>query len=113
MNVFTQLFRSSLVAENGEEIAFVWIGDDEHAVYMNPNSAKVYATLWHDGYCKYYPTIYVSVPSAIRILLQREAFGLGLRCFPRCALDVCRLKCFSMAEAQECLQELLTDLRLI
>jgi len=113
MNAFRQLFRPSLLADNGEEIPFVWIGDEEHAVLMNPNSARVYATLWHDGYYKYYPTIFVSVPSAIRAVLQREAFGLGLRSFPCCSLEVVRFKCFSMSEAQEAVQELLADLRII
>ena len=113
MNAFTQLFRASLVAENGEELSAVWVGDDEHAVYLNPNSTRVYATLWHDGYCKYYPTIYVSFASAIRLLLQREAFGLGLRSFPRCSLEVVRFKCFSMAEAKAEFLEFLTDLRIV
>ncbi len=113
MKAFKQLFRPSLVADNGDAIPLIWIGDDQRAVCMNPNSTRVYATLWHDGYRKYYPTIYVSFASAIRLLLQREAFGLGLRSFPRCSLEVVRFKCFSMAEAQAEFLEFLTDLRIV
>ena len=88
MKVFSPLFCPSLFAENDEEISFVWIGDDDLAVCINPNSGRVYATLWHDGHYGYYPIIYVSVLSAIRMFVQRERFGLRLRSFPGGAFEV-------------------------
>jgi hypothetical protein len=113
MNTLTSFLQSSTVADTSNALPFVWIGDENQAVYLNPNSAKVYAILRHDGFRKYYPTLYVSIPTALRLLSQRAAFGLRLRNFSHCAVEIFRLKCRSMAQAQECIDEFLTDLRII
>jgi hypothetical protein len=113
MKTFRQFFRPSVVTDNGDPIPFIWIGDRHRAVCMNPDSTRVYASVWHDGCGKFYPTIYVPFPSAIRILSQGAAFGLRLNSFPRCALDLFRLKCRSMADARKNLEELLFDLHVI
>ena len=113
MKAFTQLFRPSLVAENGDAVPFIWIGDEHRVVCVNPHSSRVYAMMWHDGYGKFYPTIYVSLFAAGRILLREPVVSLTLRSFPRCALTLLRFKCLSMTDAQEGLQELLADLRII
>jgi hypothetical protein len=113
MKASNQLFRPGLVAENGEEISLVWIGDDDLAVCINPNSTRVYAILYYNGCGRYEPTIYVSVWSAIRVLLQAETYWLGLRSFPRCAIGVVQFQCPSMAEAQVSLQELLAEFKII
>jgi hypothetical protein len=113
MKAFRQLFRPSLVTENGDPIPFIWVGDEHRVVCMNPHSSRVYATMWHDGYGKFFPTVYVSLFAACRIRLHEPVVGLTLRSFPRCALDLLRFKCRSMSDAQEGLQELLADLRII
>jgi hypothetical protein len=112
MNTLTSFLQLSPVAEHGDILPFIWIGDENQAVCINPNSAKVYAILRHDGFRKYYPTLYVSIPTALRLHSQRAAFGLRLRIFSPCTVEVFRLKCRSMAQAQECIDELLTDLRI-
>jgi hypothetical protein len=112
-NVFRDLFRPSLVTDDGKPVPFIWVGDRHRTVCMNPHSSRVYATLWHDGYGKFYPTIYVSLFDACRIVLREPVASLRLRNFPRCAFELLRLKCRSMSDAQEGLQELLADLRII
>jgi hypothetical protein len=112
MNTLTSFLQSSLAADRSDILPFVWIGDENQAVCINPNSAKVFAILRHDGFRKYYPTLYVSIPTALHLLSQRAAFGLRLRNFSRCAVEVFRLKCQSMSQAQETIDELLTDLRI-
>jgi hypothetical protein len=113
MKAFRQLFRPWLVEENGDPVPFKWVGNAHHAVCLNPNSARIYAILSHDGYRKYYPTIYVSMFEACRIFWREPVVSFGLRNFPRCALELLRFKCRSMTDAQECLHELLVDLKLI
>jgi hypothetical protein len=113
MNTLTSFFQSSLVADHGDILPFVWIGDENQAVCINPHSAKVFAILRHDGFRKYYPTLYVSTPMALRLHSQRATFGLRLRSLTRCTVELFRLKCRSMAQAQESIDELLTDLRII
>ena len=113
MKIFRQLFRPSLVEQNGDETSFLWIGDDRRSVCMNPNSTRVYATLWNDGHGKFYPTIYVSLFAARRIYLREPVISFRLRNFPRCALELLRVKCPSMTAAQEGLQELLVELHAI
>jgi hypothetical protein len=113
MKNLKQLFRSSLVAENREAISSIWVGDQNRAVLMNPDSTKVYASLWHDGYGKFYPTIYASLFAARRIHARELVTSLRLRNFPCCALELVRFKFASMDDAQECLQELLVELQMI
>ena len=113
MKALRQLFRPSLVAENGDAIPFIWIGDNHHAVCMNPHSSRIYATMWNDGYGKFYPTIYVSLFAACRIRLREPVVSLRLRSFPRCTVELLRFKCHSMTDAREGLEELLVDLRVI
>ena len=107
MKAVRKLFRPSIVAENGDPIPYIWVGDEHRVVCMNPHSTRVYATLRHDGYRKYYPTIYVSGFTAYQIFLHQPIVSLRLRSFPRCALDLLRFKCHSMSDAIECLEELL------
>ena len=113
MKLFRQLFRPTLVAENGDAIPFIWVGNDHRAVCMNPNSTRVYASVWHDGYGKFYPTIYASLFAARRIRLHEPVVSFRLRSFPRCALELLRFKCPSMTDAQAELLERLIDLKMI
>ena len=114
MKAFRQLFRPPIVVENYEPVRYIWVGDNDWIVCMDPNSTRVYATMCHDG-GKYYPIIYVSPFAALRIRFrEREPVTVvGRRCFPRCALSLLRFKCRSMTHAKECLEELLVDLRVI
>ena len=57
MNTLTNFLHSSLVADHGDILPFIWIGDENQAVCIDPNSAKVYAILRHDGFRNYYPTL--------------------------------------------------------
>ena len=113
MKALRQLFRPSIVDDNGDPVPFIWVGNEHRTVCMNPHSSRVYATMWHDGYGKFFPTIYVSLFEACRISLHEPVVSLRLRSFPRCALELLRGKFRSMADAQEGLQELLADLRII
>ena len=114
-NFLQDLFRPSLVTDDGEPVPFVWIGDDDQIVCMNPNSTKVYATMCNDGYGKFYTVIYVSLFAAVwlRFHEREPVVNFGLRSFPRCALSLIRFKCRSMTHAKECLEELLVDLHVI
>jgi hypothetical protein len=108
-----RLFRPSLVEESGNPVPFIWVGDDHWSVCIDPNSSRVYAMMWNDGCGKFYPTVYVSLVGACRILSREPVVSLGMRSFPRCALELLRSKFSSMTEAQEALQELLVELRVI
>jgi hypothetical protein len=106
-------FCPSLVEENGKPVPFIWVGDDHRSVCIDPNSSKVYAMMWNDGYGKFYPTVYVSLVGACRILSRESVVSLRMRNFPSCGLELLRFKFSSMTEAQEALEELLVELRVI
>ena len=106
-----RLYRRSLDAD--DDVSFIWIGDDYRAVCIDLDSARVHASLWDDGYGKFYPTVYVSLFAACRSLLREPVVSIRL-CSPlRCALDLLRFKCSSMSEAKEALEQLLLDLKVI
>jgi hypothetical protein len=86
----------------------IWIGDLEEAVLIDIASGKLHAHVWHDGYGKFYPTVYVSPFRGIRISRRNEGFLVSLLPLPRCILELVRLR--SMADAQGCVEHVLGDI---
>jgi hypothetical protein len=113
MKALRHLFRPSIVDDDGDPVPFIWVGDDNDSAYLSRDTGRVIAFIWHDGCGKFYPTIYVSLFEACRILRREPVIHFGLRSFPRCALDLLRFKCASMSDALEAFEELLADLRII
>jgi hypothetical protein len=103
-------FEPVLFDERDKAVPLVWVGDEFHAACMNPHTTRVFATMWNDGLdAKYYPTIYVSIWDAVRLLMREQFVSVRLSPFPRVALELIRDKCNSMEEAQ---QRLVDDLKM-
>lgn len=113
MKMIKQLFRHSQFDEDREPINALWVGDDDRAVYINPDSARVYASISHDGYRKYYATLFVSPFGARRVMRNAPIAKLRLFSFPRIAVELLSVPFMSMADAQDELRTLLEELRII
>jgi hypothetical protein len=70
----------------------VWFGTKDAAALIDIASGKVLARIQHDGYAKYYPTVYVSPFHALRLTINREAWLVSLLCLPRCEMEIYRLR---------------------
>jgi hypothetical protein len=93
------------------QVQFLWIGDADRTVGLNPNATRVHASLWHDGCGKIHATIYVSILTAIRMAVNREpVLGMNLRSFPLIGVELGFLKEGSMRSAQLCLEELFPEM---
>ena len=97
-NSLQRLFATRRRNEDGSPIPMIWVGDEDLATLVNPDSGRVYAHIRHDGWGKYHPTVVVSPWRAVD-LVRRGADLVSLLSFPRCTVEVPRLR--SMAEAQE------------
>jgi len=76
----------------------VWFGTQDKAALIDIASGKVLARIEHDGYGKYYPTVYVSPIHALRLKITRQAYLVSLLCLPRCEMEIVRL--ITMEDAQ-------------
>lgn len=81
--------------------------DSDHAVFFEPATGRVFATIWHDGYGKYYPTLFLSPLAAFRH--WRDAVTVTFKPLPRIALDCIRLKCDKMEEAVRIVENVLLN----
>ena len=97
-NSLKRLFTARRHAENGSPLPMIWVANEDLASLINPESGRVYAHIHHDGCGKYYPTVIVSPWLAVD-LIRRGADLVSLLSFPRCTVEVPRLR--SMVEAQE------------
>ena len=93
-NRLKRQFRARFRTEDGDPIPVVWVGDDEQATLVNPDSGRMYAYVHHDGYGKYYPTIIVSPWRALQLMWHAPfpVFLVSLLSFPRCTVELFRLK---------------------
>src|SRR5882672_3083660 len=96
MKFFKQLGHHALFSDNRDVISVIWVGNKWRAVCMNPDSARVYVSVWHDGYGKFYPTIYATLFETFRIRAHEPIIKYTLHRFPLCGLELLRLKCASM-----------------
>jgi hypothetical protein len=95
-----QKFRPRRTDDAGNAIPRTWIGDQEEAVLVDLGSGKVYALAWHDGYGKYYATVYVSPLRALRLSRNNEGFLVSLLPLPRCAVELLTLTLGCMEDAR-------------
>lgn len=79
-----------------------WVGDGEEATLVDPYSGRMHAYVHHDGYGKYYSRVVVS-PWRALYLTRHEAAGMlvSLLSFPRCTVELVRLKTGSIEHAKE------------
>ena len=110
---FSKLVRPLMVDDDGEATSFFWAGSESYAACLNPNTGRLHGTLWNGGDGDFYPTVYVSPLTALRIGSQEPIIKLTLRGFPRCALELTRITGFSMTDAQTSFETILGDLRII
>lgn len=113
MKTIKQLFTHSLFDDDREPITAIWVGDEDRAVYINQDSAKVHASISHDGYRKYNATLFVSPFGARRVMRNSPIHMLRLFSFPRIAVELLSVPFMSMADAQDELLTLLAELRII
>ena len=97
----TKYFSAGLSAADNSPIWRFWVSDGDQAALINPDSGRVHAYVWHDGYGKYYPTIILPVWRALPLILKQESYVTSLLPFPRLGLEFFRIKSDSIALAQE------------
>ena len=103
-----EFWRPYMMDGDGRPEPFTWAANGGYAACFDPNSGRVFATIWHDGYGKFHPVVFVPIRSAIRIIRYEPVINVRLRAFPRIAIELWRLKCHSMREAQDELERCLT-----
>jgi hypothetical protein len=113
MKIFGHLFSHAMYTQNGEPITLIWVGNKSRSILINPDSTRIFASLWQDGCGKFHPTIYASLLGTLRIRLREHGGSFGLRSFPLFTVWPPRYKCSSMTEAQKYLQEYLVEMRMI
>ena len=97
-NSLKQLFTARRRTEGGNPISTLWVGDQDKSTLINPESGKVHAYIYHDGYGKYYPSVTVSPWRAVD-LIRRGGDLTSLLSLPRCTVEMPLKR--SMVEAQE------------
>lgn len=104
---FRAFFSTRCFNSDGTPATSRWIANDWEAVCCDPNSSRVFAYIWHDGCGKFYPTIYLSISQAMRLLVRERVIDINLRSIPTVTLEMSRLKCSSIDEAINKLEEYL------
>jgi hypothetical protein len=94
-------FRTRRRHDDGSPLPTVWVGDGQTATLINPDSGRVHAYVWHDGCGKYYPTVIVSPWRALHLVRREMAALVSLLSFPRCTVELYRLRASDMVAAQE------------
>jgi hypothetical protein len=100
-----QQFMARRTNDAGEPVHRIWLGDEDETALIDIGSGKLLAHVWHDGYGKYYPTLYVSPFRALQLTLRHQAYLVSLLSLPRCQMDLVRLR--SMDDAQGAVQAVL------
>ncbi|MGY8666196.1 hypothetical protein Q3C01_28130 [Bradyrhizobium sp. UFLA05-109] len=95
-----ELWRPYMMDGDGSPEPFTWAANGGYAACFDPNSGRIFATIWNDGHGKFYPVVFVPMRSAIRIIRYEPVMNIRLRALPRIAIELLRLKCSSMREAQ-------------
>ena len=96
-NSLKRLFTARRNAEDGSPIPMIWVGNEDVATLINPESGRVYAHISHDGCGKFHPTVVVSPWRAID-LVRCGADLVSLLSFPRCTIEIPRKR--TMIDAQ-------------
>jgi hypothetical protein len=94
-------FRARRSANNGDPISVVWVGDDEVATLVNPDSGRMYAYVVHDGHGKCHVTVVVSPWRALHLIRHTPAMLVSLLSFPRCTVELFRLKTTEIESAKD------------
>ncbi|MCP3468700.1 hypothetical protein NLM33_00010 [Bradyrhizobium sp. CCGUVB1N3] len=99
-SMLSRLFQPMMMDEVDMPTTYLWVGDESYSACINPNTGRLFATLWHDGYGKFDPVHYVTIRQARRVLSYDRPFRIRLGSFPRLTFEFFRIKCHSMKEAQ-------------
>src|SRR5438105_4680752 len=89
----------------------VWLHTADHAALCDPQRGILRAVIWHDGYGKYHPTLFVSPVAALRLQWRNRFDGgivsvTALRWLSRVAVSLVRTK-DGIADAQQWVERLL------
>jgi hypothetical protein len=112
IKLFRRLFRPS-IPRRPKYGRCTWVGEEKYAEYRDRESGRIYVKMWDGGYDTFYPALYISIPTAIRILWQAITFELGPRGLPRCKIHLIHLKRPSMKSAKESIEQMLVHYRVI
>jgi hypothetical protein len=107
------LLRPELTDYRGKPVPVIWVGDETYAVCLNPRTNRIYVKMWNAGYGKFYPTVYISIPTVLRILWLSLTWEFGWRRFPRCGFSLLGFKSRSMSAAKDSVQAMLIRYRII
>ena len=95
-----ELLRRQIQSLDGKDVRHLWISEEEKATLIDPDTGKVAALVWHDGYGKYHPLMFVSPWRAIRLIFRECGVLVSLLAFPRITVELYRLKTDTIGEAQ-------------
>jgi hypothetical protein len=104
---FKSLFSARITNNDGTPVRALWIGDGAEAALIDHTSGRILAYVSHDGYGKYYPTLFVLPWRALSLLRRAGGSVVSLLPFPRLAVELYRLKGNSIGPAQAHVEELL------
>lgn len=84
-------FTARQVNEDGTPVKHLWLMErKESAALVNLDAGTIDGFIQHDGYGKYFPTVYVSPFVAWQLIRNHDGFLVSLRPFPRVAVELLR-----------------------
>jgi hypothetical protein len=85
-------------SEDGKPVRHIWLMEgEESAALVNLDAGTIDGFIWHDGYGKYFPTVYVSPFVGWQLIRNHDGILVSLRSFPRVAVELIRT--ISMVDA--------------
>jgi hypothetical protein len=104
-----ELFTPQYSTEDDSPLLKFWVGNGDQAALIDPDSGRLHAYIWHDGCGKYHPTVIVSASRAVHLFRHEAARLESLLSFPRCAVELFRVKADTILVAQEVAEASLRD----
>jgi hypothetical protein len=85
-------------SEDGKPVKHIWLMEGgESAALVNLDAGTIDGFIWHDGYGKYFPSVYISPFMAWQLIRNHDGFLVSLRPFPRVAVELLRTKSMESA----------------
>jgi hypothetical protein len=94
-------------SEDDSPVLRFWVGNGDEAALIDPDSGRLYAYIWHDGLGKYHPTVIVSAWRAVHLVRHEAAVLESLLSFPRCTVELYRVKADTILVAQKLAESVL------
>jgi hypothetical protein len=108
-NRLRRLLTPQYSTEDGSPLPKFWVGNEDQAALIDPDSGRLHAYIWHDGCGKYHPTVIVSAWRAAHLVRREAAMLESLLSFPLCTVELYRVKADTISVAQKVAESSLRD----